>query len=89
LLRAPQEDAKLLVESRFPHPLFIDCDQGSSQARFVLAQLDPASTHLTQTPSLLGTQRPDQTQEIIFSEDVSLQVFMEVLRKKAAETEVS
>jgi protein transport protein SEC23 len=77
------------MESRFPHPLFIDCDQGSSQARFVLAYLDPASTHLTQGLSGFTTKQPDQTQEIVFSEDVSLQVFMEVLRKKAAEVELS
>jgi protein transport protein SEC23 len=59
-----------LVESRFPHPLFIDCDQGSSQARFVLAILDPAITH------------SGQGQEI-FSEDASLAVFMEHLKKLA------
>jgi protein transport protein SEC23 len=58
------------MESRFPHPLFIDCDQGSSQARFVLAILDPVVTHNV------------QGQEI-FSEDASLAVFMEHLKKLA------
>jgi protein transport protein SEC23 len=75
----------MLMEHRFPHPLFIDCDQGSSQARFVLAQLDPASTHITQTASGFSGQQPGQ--EVIFSEDVSFQVFMDVLRKKAAEAD--
>ncbi len=36
LLEAPKEDAKELIQDRFPLPRFIVCDAGGSQARFLL-----------------------------------------------------
>ena len=41
LLAAPSEDAKVILESRFPVPRYITCDQHKSEARFVMARLNP------------------------------------------------
>ncbi len=71
LLQAPKDDATLILKDRFPLPRFIECDQGSSQARFLLALLDPAVTH---NNAAFG-------QEMIFTDSVSLNVFMEHLKK--------
>lgn len=30
---------------RFPIPRYIDCDQGGSQARFLLSKVNPSTTH--------------------------------------------
>jgi len=69
LLQAPKDDAQALMENRFPVPRYIVCDQHKSQSRFILAKLNP-STGSNQS----GTQQ-------IFTDDVSLKVFMEHLMK--------
>lgn len=74
LLAAPKDDAQLILKERFPYPRYIECDQYSSQARFVYASIDPAITHNT----LAGGQG-----EVIFTDDVNLKVFMEHLIKLA------
>jgi len=74
LLEAPKEDAKLLMKDRFPMPRFIECSQGGSQARFLLAVIDPSVTH---------TSINRAGGEVIFTEDVSLEVFMEHLKRLA------
>mmetsp|Transcript_8140 Transcript_8140/g.30024 ORF Transcript_8140/g.30024 Transcript_8140/m.30024 type:complete len:753 (-) Transcript_8140:126-2384(-) len=73
LLEAPLADAEGLLEERFPLPKMVVCDQAGSQARFLLAKLNPSQTHQSQ----------DQAGEVIFTDDVSLQVFMEHLQKLA------
>ena len=45
LLSAPKEDAAELLQQRFPVPMYIECDQYGSQARFLLAKLNPSVTH--------------------------------------------
>jgi protein transport protein SEC23 len=75
LLQAPKDDAQLILKERFPHPRFIECDQGTSQARFLLAAIDPAITHNTMSGTSQG--------EVIFTDDVNLKVFMEHLKKLA------
>ncbi|KAL0083645.1 protein transporter SEC23 [Phycomyces blakesleeanus] len=77
LLEAPILDAQDLLIDRFPVPRYIVCDQGGSQARFLLSKLNPSTTHKSNTP--YGT--PQGT--AIFTEDVSLQQFMEHLKKLA------
>lgn len=42
LLQRPSEDAKELLEGRFPTPKFVLCNQGGSQARFLLAKVNPS-----------------------------------------------
>ncbi|ORX90111.1 hypothetical protein K493DRAFT_231517 [Basidiobolus meristosporus CBS 931.73] len=78
LLQLPKKDAQELLADRFPIPRYIDCDQGGSQARFLLSKLNPSTTH--QSSSQYGQQTG---QEVIFTDDVSLQVFMEYLKKLA------
>ncbi|XP_023214410.1 protein transport protein Sec23A-like [Centruroides sculpturatus] len=45
LLQAPVSDAQEILQSRFPMPRYIDCDQGGSQARFLLSKVNPSITH--------------------------------------------
>ena len=74
LLAAPRADAAQLAAERFPKPRLVDCDQGGSQARFLLARLNPSATHNT---AQYGAG------EVVLTDDVSLQVFMDHLRKLA------
>jgi len=80
LLAAPKDDAQLILKERFPYPRYIECDQYSSQARFVYASIDPAITH----NSLSGGSGQG---EVIFTDDVNLKVFMEHLIKLAVATQ--
>jgi len=66
LLEAPFEDASVIINNRFPTPLLIDCDQGSSQFRYLLAFLDPENN--LQSRTLTGNT--------ILSEDISLDQFL-------------
>ncbi len=75
LLAAPLADAQSIVEERFPVPRIIECDQHTSQARFLTASVDPCITYNNTTAGGGG--------EAIFTEDVSLSVFMEHLKKLA------
>ncbi|KAH7094840.1 protein transport protein SEC23 [Paraphoma chrysanthemicola] len=78
LLEAPKEDAKELIQDRFPLPRFIVCDAGGSQARFLLSKLNPSTTHTTGSYGGVA-----QTAQTIFTDDVSLQTFMDHLMKLA------
>jgi len=78
LLQAPKDDAALILKERFPYPRFIECDQHTSQARFLLATIDPSITHNTMTNQNVG--------EVIFTDDVNLKVFMEHLKKLAVQS---
>ncbi|CAM9090886.1 unnamed protein product [Chrysoparadoxa australica] len=70
LLKAPLTDAQEFMNSRFPIPRFIVCDHHKSEARFLMAKLNPSVTHNTQDGS---------AGQPIFTDDVSLRVFMEHL----------
>jgi protein transport protein SEC23 len=76
ILDAPKEDARELVQDRFPLPRFIICDAGGSQARFLLSKLNPSTTHASG-----GYGGVSQTSQTIFTDDVSLQTFMDHLMK--------
>ena len=76
LLEAPQQEADIIVQERFPVPRFVDCDQHGSQARFLLAKLNPSATY--QSNGVSG--------DVIFTDDVSLQVFMEHLKKLSVQS---
>jgi protein transport protein SEC23 len=78
LLQAPKDDASLILKERFPYPRYIECDQHSSQARFLLAIIDPSITH--------NTLSQGQTGEVIFTDDVNLKVFIEHLKKLAVQS---
>jgi protein transport protein SEC23 len=76
ILDQPKEDARELVQDRFPLPRFIICDAGGSQARFLLSKLNPSTTHATG-----GYGGVSQSAQTIFTDDVSLQTFMDHLMK--------
>ncbi|OAY77263.1 Protein transport protein SEC23 [Ananas comosus] len=76
LLEAPEVDAEALMADRVPVPKLIKCDQHGSQARFLLARLNPSVTQKTQLVD--GA-------EVIFTDDVSLQVFIEHLQELAVQ----
>ena len=66
----------MLLEERFPVPMYVECDQYGSQARFLLAKLNPSATH----HQSMGAG------DVIFTDDVSLQVFVEHLAKVAVQS---
>ncbi|EEH16079.2 protein transporter SEC23 [Paracoccidioides brasiliensis Pb03] len=76
ILDQPKEDARELIQDRFPLPRFIICDAGGSQARFLLSKLNPSTTHSTG-----GYGGGVQSAQTIFTDDVSLQTFMDHLMK--------
>lgn len=75
-LEAPVNDANDLMMSRFPLPRYVVCDQGSSQARFLLSRVNPSITHNT----AMGYYG-DPALAPVLSDDVSYAVFEEHLRK--------
>ncbi|KAF6807636.1 Protein transport protein sec23 [Colletotrichum plurivorum] len=79
LLEQPKEDARDLIADRFPLPRFIVTSQGASQARFLLSKLNPSTTHTTGAYGGVGAQNA----QTIFTDDVSLQTFMDHLMKLA------
>ncbi|CAM8893476.1 unnamed protein product [Rhodiola kirilowii] len=76
LLEAPEVDAEQLVSDRIPTPKLIKCDQHSSQARYLLAKLNPSVTH-----NSMYTDNAD----IIFTDDLSLQDFVDHLQELAVQ----
>lgn len=75
LLEAPVTDAAEILQSRFPVPRYIVTEQGGSQARFLLCKVNPSQTH---NNSMFGGQDGGAP---VLTDDVSLQVFMEHLKK--------
>jgi len=82
LLEAPINDANELMMTRFPLPRYIVCDQGSSQARFLLSKVNPSVTH-NSTMGFYGDPSGAGAGAPVLTDDVSLQVFMEHLKKLA------
>ena len=78
LLNAPKEDAAMLLQERFPVPMYVECDQYGSQARFLLAKLNPSVTH--------NSQNSGAASDFLFTDDVSLQVFMDHLKRLAVQS---
>ena len=76
------EDLKELIQDRFPVPRVIITDQHKSQARFLLARLNPSVTQ-----SSTVAQYGGQANELIYTDDVSLQVFLDHLAKLAVESQ--
>ncbi|XP_038874575.1 protein transport protein SEC23 [Benincasa hispida] len=73
LLQAPRDDADATIKERFPVPRLVICDQHGSQARFLLAKLNPSATYNTESPLPGG--------DIIFTDDVSFEVFLDHLQR--------
>uniref|UniRef100_A0A671TZ49 Protein transport protein SEC23 n=1 Tax=Sparus aurata TaxID=8175 RepID=A0A671TZ49_SPAAU len=77
LLQAPLDDAQEILQTRFPMPRYIDTEHGGSQARFLLSKVNPSQTHNNLYAWGQETGAP------ILTDDVSLQVFMDHLKKLA------
>lgn len=84
LLQAPVDDAQDILQTRFPMPRYIDTEQGGSQARFLLSKVNPSQTHNNMYS--YGGPMPTPTADggaPVLTDDVSLQVFMDHLKKLA------
>ncbi|KAG4923064.1 hypothetical protein JHK85_049574 [Glycine max] len=79
LLQAPHDDAQMIIRERFPVPRLVVCDQHGSQARFLLAKLNPSATYNNAHEMAAGS-------DVIFTDDVSLQVFFEHLQRLAVQS---
>ncbi|KAJ1381845.1 Zinc finger, Sec23/Sec24-type [Sesbania bispinosa] len=79
LLQAPHDDAQMIIRDRFPVPRLVVCDQHGSQARFLLAKLNPSATYNNAHEMAAGS-------DVIFTDDVSLQVFFEHLQRLAVQS---
>ncbi|PKA58303.1 hypothetical protein AXF42_Ash013028 [Apostasia shenzhenica] len=76
LIEAPEIDAGGLIVGRIPVPKLIRCDQHGSQARFLLARLNPSATQKFHA---------GDPSRVIFTDDVSLQDFLEHLQALAVQ----
>jgi len=81
LLEAPITDAQDILQSRFPMPRYIDTEQGASQARFLLSKVNPSQTH--NNMYAYGGAGGGESGAPVLTDDVSLQVFMDHLKKLA------
>lgn len=94
LLAAPRRDAEALARQRFPVPRLVDCDQNGSQARFLLAKLNPSATYSSSGGGAAaasggfggGGGFGGAGAEVILTDDVSLAVFMDHLKKLAVQS---
>ncbi|KAK0583181.1 hypothetical protein LWI29_034363 [Acer saccharum] len=77
LLQAPHDDADTIMKERFPVPRLVICDQHGSQARFLLAKLNPSATYNSDARIPGG--------DIIFTDDVSFEVFLDHLQRLAVQ----
>lgn len=70
-LLAPRKEAMEILMDRFPLPRYIDCDEGGSQARFLMAKLNPSTSYSSNPNHLYGGQLD------VLTDDTSLQLFMD------------
>jgi protein transport protein SEC23 len=76
LLELPKADAEELIKDRFPYPRYLECDEGGSQARFLIAKINPSTTHHNQAYG-------DGQATVVLTDDASMQTFMQSLKKLA------
>lgn len=74
-LEAPKKEAMAILIDRFPLPRFIDCDEGGSQARFLMAKLNPSSSYSSNPNQLYGGQHD------VLTDDTNLQIFMDLIQR--------
>ncbi|CAI7791110.1 unnamed protein product [Closterium sp. NIES-53] len=87
LLELPMEDALALASERMPEPRIMECEQGSSQSRFLTSRLNPSATHasssIPSSPSFV--EEAKHSQQYIFTDDVSLETFSQHLQRLAVQ----
>eukprot|EP01012_Entosiphon_sulcatum_P020555 TRINITY_DN2548_c0_g1_i3.p1 TRINITY_DN2548_c0_g1~~TRINITY_DN2548_c0_g1_i3.p1 ORF type:complete len:781 (+),score=124.06 TRINITY_DN2548_c0_g1_i3:78-2420(+) len=76
LLQAPKADAERLMSDRFPAPRFTECNHHGSQARILYNRINPSLTYHMQGYG-------QSSSEIMFTDDASLQTFMQHLKRLA------
>lgn len=81
LLQNPAQDAKDILEDRFPVPKFVQTYANGSQARFLAARVNPSKTHVTEN-GMPGTHESS----VVLTDDASLRVFMQALIKYAVQS---
>lgn len=69
------------MEGRLPFPRFIECVEKGSQSRFLMAKLNPSITQST----VEGMPGSTAAEPPVFTEDVSLNVFLQHLRRLAVQ----
>lgn len=74
-LEAPKKEALEILMDRFPLPRFIDCDEGGSQARFLMAKLNPSSSYSSNPNIFYGGQTD------VLTDDLSMQLFMDHIQR--------
>lgn len=79
-LGAPKKEAMQILMDRFPLPRFIDCDEGGSQARFLMAKLNPSTSYSNLNSSVYGTRMD------VLTDDANLQLFMDYVKKIVTST---
>jgi len=77
LLEAPLEDAKYIMQERFPMPRFFTTFPGETNERKLLSKVNPSS--LSQNNSTVAEGN-------FFTEDVSLNLFMQHLIRMAVQS---
>jgi protein transport protein SEC23 len=77
MFEAPREDAKMIMQDRFPTPRYYLSKPGDSHERKIKARINPASGKST---------TDDDNENNIFTEDVSLKIFNSHLIKLAVQS---
>jgi len=83
LLDEPKKELAEWLKGRTPAPRVIETDQHKSQARFLLAKLNPSVTHMNAGANAYG--QAGGANELVYTDDVSLQVFLQHLSKLAVQ----
>ncbi|KAJ3446774.1 protein transport protein sec23 [Anaeramoeba flamelloides] len=83
LIQMPIRDAQNLIKDRFPYPRFVQCNQGTSQARLLQSRVNPSkrytrSNEKVQQFSNLQTENDNENEGL--TDDVSFEVFMSHLK---------
>ncbi|ESP02930.1 hypothetical protein LOTGIDRAFT_185711 [Lottia gigantea] len=84
LLQAPVDDAQEILQTRFPMPRYIVTEWDGSQARFLLSKVNPSQTHNNMYGFGQIVTSSEDSGAPVLTDDVSLQVFMDHLKKLAA-----
>eukprot|EP01059_Diplonema_ambulator_P036019 TRINITY_DN8785_c0_g1_i1.p1 TRINITY_DN8785_c0_g1~~TRINITY_DN8785_c0_g1_i1.p1 ORF type:complete len:779 (+),score=229.87 TRINITY_DN8785_c0_g1_i1:61-2337(+) len=79
LLEQPVEEAMKIVKARYPQPRFVECDHHGSQARLLYNVINPSKTHQD------GDNYGGGGGEIVYTDDASLQTFLDHLKKLAVQ----
>lgn len=76
-IAAANDQAAALMAARSPLPRLVRADQGTSQARFLLARLNPSKTQANSEGAEVGT--------LVYTDDVPFDAFYDQLRRLTVE----